>query len=96
MCPRPSACTGEPRISPDEARLLIEDATAARLALVSLGPDGYRTVMRPVEARGLGSGVVYDALQAECARKERVNRILTYNLSDFARFELGEIVVAAP
>ena len=49
-----------------------------------------------VATLGLASGAVYDALHAHCARKERVNQILTYNLSDFARFDLHDIMVAAP
>ena len=84
------------RISPDEARLLIEDAILGRLAVVPLAPDDYRTVLRHIAALGLGSGAVYDALHAQCARKECVDQILTYNLSDFERFELEGIVVTAP
>ena len=42
------------------------------------------------------SGAVYDALHAHCARKEHVDRILTYNLSDFARFDRNDVLVAAP
>ena len=46
--------------------------------------------------RGLSSGAIYDALHAHCARKERVDQILTYNLADFERFELDGISIAAP
>ena len=84
------------RISPDEARLLIEDSVLGRLAVVSLDQADYRAVLRQVAMLGLASGTVYDALHAHCARKERVDQILTYNLSDFARFELGSIMIAAP
>ena len=42
------------RISPDEARLLIEDAILDRLAVVPLTPDDYRSVLRHVAALGLG------------------------------------------
>lgn len=84
------------RISPEEGRALIEDAVLGRLALVPLAPDDYRSVLRDVAALGLASGAVYDALHAHCARAERVDQILTYNLADFQRFDLGDIVVAAP
>ena len=84
------------RISPDEARRLIEEAVLGRLAVISLGAADYRAVLRQVANRGLGSGAIYDALHAQCARKERVDQILTYNLSDFDRFDLEGIVVAAP
>ena len=84
------------RISPDEARLLIEESVLGRLAVVPLDPDDYCAVLREVATLGLASGAVYDALHAHCARKERVDQILTYNLSDFARFDLNGIMVAAP
>ena len=84
------------RISPEEARTLIEEAVLARLAVVTISPDDYRDVLGEVAGLGLRSGAVYDALHASCARKEQVDQILTYNLSDFARFDLGGIEVAAP
>ena len=84
------------RISPDEARLLIEDSVFGRLTVVPLDPADYHGVLRQVAALGLASGAVYDALHAQCARKEGVDQILTYNLSDFARFDLPGILVAAP
>jgi len=84
------------RISPDEARLLIEDSVLGRLAVVPLDENDYHAVLRQVAALGLANGAVYDALHAQCARKERVDQILTYNLSDFARFDLHDVMVAAP
>ena len=84
------------RISPDEARMLIEDAIVGRLAVIPLALDDYRAVLRQVSALGLRSGAVYDALHARCARKEGVDQILTYNLSDFERLELVGIMVTAP
>ena len=83
------------RVSPEEARLLIED-TVERLAVVSLAANDYLAVLGDVAALGLSSGAIYDALHAHCARKERVDQILTYNLVDFERFELDGIPVAAP
>lgn len=84
------------RISPDEARILIEEAVLARLATLAIMPDDYRDVLREVAAAGLRSGAIYDALHAHCARTDGVDQILTYNLSDFARFDLGGIAVEAP
>jgi len=84
------------RISPDEARRLVEDTVLDRLAVIPLSSADYRTVLRQVADQGLGSGAIYDALHAHCARKEGVDQILTYNLSDFERFDLDGILVAAP
>ena len=84
------------RISPDEARRLIEDTVLGRLTVIPLGSADYRAVLRQVANQGLGSGAIYDALHAHCAHKEGVDQILTYNLSDFDRFDLDGILVAAP
>ena len=84
------------RISPDEARRLIEDTVIGRLTVVSLDFADYRAVLRQVADRGLSSGAIYDALHIHCARRERVDRILTYNLADFERFDLDGILVASP
>ena len=84
------------RISPDEAQRLIEDTVLGRLAVIPLGSDDYRAVIRQLADQGLGSGAIYDALHARCAHKERVDQILTYNLSDFERFDLDGIPVMAP
>ena len=84
------------RISPDEARRVIEDAVLGRLTVIPLGSADYRAVLRQMADQGLGSGAIYDALHAHCARKEQVDQILTYNLSDFQRFDLDGILVAAP
>ena len=85
-----------PRISPEQAHRLVEETVAGRLAVSALAADDYRIVLREVAAFGLGSGAVYDALHARCARNERVDQILTYNLSDFERFDLPGITIAAP
>lgn len=85
-----------PRIPPDQARRLIEESVLRRLTVSPLAADDYRTVLHDVSALGLGSGAVYDALHARCAQKERVDQILTYNLTDFERFDLPGIVIAAP
>ena len=84
------------RVLPDEARRLVEGTVLARLAVVPLVAADYRAVLQHVAELGLGSGAIYDALHAQCARKEDVDQILTYNLSDFERFDLDGILVAAP
>lgn len=85
-----------PRIPPEHARLLIEETVCGRLTVVALAPDDYTAVLAQAAALGLASGAVYDALQARCAVKERVEQILTYNLADFERFRLDDIAVSAP
>ena len=84
------------RVLPEEARALVEESIGARLEAVPLTAGDYRDVLRQVARLGLASGAVYDALHARCARKANVDRILTYNVAHFERFELAGIVVTAP
>lgn len=84
------------RISPDEARVLIEETLIGRLTPIPLATNDYHSVLRQVAALGLSSGAIYDALHAHCALKEGVDQILTYNLSDFTRFPLADVTVAPP
>ena len=84
------------RVLPDQARTLVNESIAGRLVVVELTTDDYRSVLHQVAQLGLASGAVYDALHARCAAKMNVDQILTYNVADFERFQLEDIVVAAP
>ena len=84
------------RVLPEQARTLVNESVVGRLAVVDLSVDDYRTVLRQVAELGLASGAIYDALHAHCAAKMEVDQILTYNVTDFERFLLQDIRVAAP
>ena len=84
------------RISPEEARTLIEETVLGRLTVIPLSTADYRAALRGMADRGLGSGAIYDALHAQCARQRRVDQILTHNLTDFGRFDLEGIRLASP
>ena len=84
------------RVLPEQARTLVDESIAGRLAVVDLTVDDYRSVLRQVAQLGLASGAIYDALHARCAAKIGVDQILTYNVTDFERFQLPDIVVTAP
>ena len=84
------------RVLPDEARLLVQESLAERLTVVDLTFDDYQRVLQHVARLGLASGSIYDALHARCAQKASTDRILTYNVSDFERFQLSDIAVMAP
>ena len=84
------------RISPQETRRIIEEALLPRVTVVPLTPEDYRTVIGSAAALGLRSGAVYDGLHVQCARRQNVDQILTYNRSDFERFDLGGIVLEMP
>ena len=84
------------RVLPEQARVLVEESIAGCLEVIELGWDDYRLVLDQVAQLGLASGAIYDALHARCARKAEVDRILTYNLVDFQRFQLEGIRVTTP
>ena len=84
------------RVLPEQARLLVEESIAGCLDVIELDWDDYRSVLKQVAQLGLASGAVYDALHARCAQKAEVDRILTYNVADFERFQLEGIRVTAP
>ena len=64
--------------------------------MIELTFDDYQRVLQHVARLGLASGSIYDALHARCAQKAATDRILTYNVSDFERFQLSGIAVMAP
>jgi predicted nucleic acid-binding protein len=65
-------------------RLILENIETA-VEVVELSAADYRSVLDGVKALGLTGGVVYDALIAFAAQKAKVDRLLTFNVSDFRR-----------
>ena len=74
-----------PRITPDEARRLIVENVLAHAEVVPLDASDYEAVLNQMADMGLSSGVIYDALHAQAARKTGVNRLWTMNERDFYR-----------
>ncbi|PYQ65410.1 MAG: hypothetical protein DMF54_11185 [Acidobacteria bacterium] len=83
------------RLRPDDALALIE-ANWGRTQLVALAAPDYRDTLRRCRDVGIGGGAVYDALIAECARKARVETLLTWDIEGFERFLEDEPAVQAP
>jgi len=76
-----------PRISPSQAKILIERNTQSA-RIIDLNEKDYRTVITILVELNISGGVIYDALSAYAARKAKVDNILTFNENDFKRFEL--------
>jgi predicted nucleic acid-binding protein len=74
-----------PRIRPDLAHRLIVENIESSMEAVELSAADYRSVLGEVKALGLTGGIVYDALIAFAAHKAKVDRLLTFNVSDFKR-----------
>ena len=52
---------------------------------VSLGEIDYLALLESVAKAGSRGGIVYDAIQLQCAVKAACDRIYTFNLKDFIR-----------
>jgi len=78
-----------PKILPDQVKHLIEH-NLYPLDIQILRIEDYQRSVDRLSNLGLAGGVVFDALLAEVALRERADRLLTFNLKDFRR--LGEDV----
>jgi predicted nucleic acid-binding protein len=63
---------------------------------VALEAEAYASILRDAPEAGIAGGRVYDAVIAACARKERVQTLLTFNESHFRQFAASGLQVVAP
>ena len=73
-----------PAVSPEQAVQLVQEAER-RLTTIALSPVEYLNVIRHAGGAGARSGMVYDALLLQCARKFDARRIYTWNQKHFQR-----------
>lgn len=78
---------GKLRVSPEEAMLYIGDNRSS-CHVIYLDDEEYWKTIRRVSEAGLASGLVYDALIAQCALKAAAKKIYTWNRRHFEM--LGE------
>jgi predicted nucleic acid-binding protein len=74
-----------PRISGGLARKLIRENLASAAQVVALSARDYEAALGRMADLGLNGGAVYDALIVQAALKADVDRVFTFNGSDFAR-----------
>lgn len=80
-----TALPGIPRVSPGTAWRLIHENVERNASIVSLSASDYTSSIRRLADAGLSGGVIYDALIAKAAKKEKADRLLTFNADDFKR-----------
>ena len=83
-------------ISTVEARMLIEESILSRLYIVELDGKAYVNAVTTVANKGLTSGISYDALHLEAAKRASCSRIYTYNIDHFTLLCPEEIIVSSP
>lgn len=74
----------DPKISPNQVKHLIEQ-NLYQLEVKALQIEDYQRSIARLSDLGLSGGVVFDALLAEVALRERADQLLTFNLKDFRR-----------
>ena len=74
-----------PSIGPEAAHRMIRDNILGNFEVVALTAGDYRRLIEELPERSVAGGATYDALHAACARKAGVDRIYTFNVSDFRR-----------
>ena len=76
-----------PKISPSQAKLLIEKNTGTA-KIIEINAKDYHNVISILAELNLSGGIIYDALAAYSARKAKADYILTFNENDFKKFEI--------
>lgn len=84
------------RLSPIDALQLLRDNFQEQARTVVLGAEDYWALLRSGPDGGIYGGRTYDAVIAACARKARVQEILTLNLRHFESFADSSLLIRSP
>jgi predicted nucleic acid-binding protein len=66
-----------------------------RMTFEPISTFDYMKVIAESRSRGIQGGIVYDAVHAEIARRLRVDRLVTYNVTNF-RHVAPDLNIASP
>jgi predicted nucleic acid-binding protein len=81
------------RMDPADAWALVEANFIDHAAVEALDAAAYTTLLRRLAAMGIGGGRTYDALIADCARRAKVDALLTFNVQHFEPPPDGIVIV---
>jgi predicted nucleic acid-binding protein len=84
----------QPRIHPAEAARLISENLLPRFQAVPLTESDYAAALATVATGGWIGAKIYDALLLHCAARCGVERVYTFNLTDFQRLAPPALRVA--
>ena len=82
----------KPKISPETANKLINNNIKELATIQFLNPEEYFTLLDLSSTLDFKGGIVYDALIFECAKKSRVDKIVTSNIKDFTRLNIDKSI----
>jgi predicted nucleic acid-binding protein len=80
---------------PNELAAEMVESLTMEMRFEAISQRDYLHVLREARRRGVQGGIIYDALHAQIARRLGVERIISYNLSNF-RHVAPEIAVESP
>jgi predicted nucleic acid-binding protein len=75
---------------------IVEASFLKGVKIVALDAEAYGKLLRGAPDAGVSGGLIYDAVIAACARKEKVRTVLTLNESHFRRFAGPDLLVVVP
>ncbi len=75
----------DPPLRGSEVLASIRELLLGTIEAVPLSEEDYLAALESVSGLGLGSGVIFDALHIQAARRVKADLILTYDLRDFLR-----------
>ena len=86
----------KPRISTTVAYDLIQRNVYDLCEVLPLSAEDYSAVTKHLSRKGITGGVTYDAVILYAAIKEKVDRVLTLNESDFRRIypQMAELIIS--
>jgi predicted nucleic acid-binding protein len=76
-------CT--PRISPNDALLLVSKGVLPFVTPIGVTPKDYNSLISNLAMQGITGAAVYDGLIAYCAELSSADRLFTFTRKDFLR-----------
>lgn len=86
--------TGFFRIQNDIAAEMVK-SLAEQMSFETITQNDYLKVVGDARQRGIQGGIIYDALHAEIARRLKVSKIVTYNITNF-RHVAPDVLIIEP
>ena len=85
-----------PKLKPQDVLAILETNIIPHFTLLVLAPADYLQAVRDLAGKGLGGGRIYDLLHLAAARKQTLDRIYTFNDTEWKKLapDLGPLIAA--
>jgi len=86
-----------PKLTPQAVLAILEKNVIPHFSFIVLAPADYQQAVRNLAGRGLGGGRIYDLLHLMAARKQALDRIYTFNDTEWKNLAPDlQAVIAVP